>query len=55
MPNKQFGQLITISPHISTTLKATNTGFPFIQIWFTDENNKPLEIEDNVNITIIIG
>ena len=29
--------------------------FLFINLWFTDQNNRPLEIEDNVNITLIIG
>ena len=55
VPNKQFGQLITISPHILTMLKTTNSEFQFIQVWFTDQNNRPLEIEDSVNITLIIG
>ena len=55
VPNKQFGQLITITPHSPTMLKTTNAEFSFIQIWFTDQNNRPLEIEDNVNITHIIG
>ena len=55
VPNKQFGQLITISPHSLTMLKTTNSEFPFIQVWFTDQNNRPLEIEHCVNITIIIG
>ena len=55
VPNKQFGQLITISPHILTMLKTTNAEFQFIQVWFTDQNNRPLEIEDSVNITLIIG
>ena len=55
VPNKQFGQLITISPHSLTMLKTTNSEFPFIQVWFTDQNNRPLEIEDIVNITLIIG
>ena len=53
--NKQFGQLITITPHSLTMLKTTNGGFSFIEIWFTDQNNRPLEIEDNVNITLITG
>ena len=53
VPNKQFGQLITITPHSLTMLKTTNAEFSFIEIWFTDQNNRPLEIEDNVNITLI--
>ena len=55
VPNKQFGQLITISPHVLTMLKTTNTEFRSIHIWFTDQNNRPLEMEDSVNITLMIG
>ena len=51
VPNKQFGQLITITPLSPTMLKTTNAEFSFIEIWFTDQNNRPLEIEDNVNFT----
>ena len=31
------------------------TEFSFIQVWFTDQSSKALEIEDNVNLTLIIG
>ena len=55
VPNKQFGQLITIWPHVLTMLKTTNSEFQFIQVWFTDKNNRPLEIKDSVNITLITG
>ena len=55
VPNKLFGQLITITPHLPKMLKTTNVEFSFIEIWFPDQNNRPLEIEDNVNITLIIG
>ena len=55
VPNKQFGQLITITPHSLTMLKTANAEFSFIDSWLTDKNNKALEIEDNVNITLIIG
>ena len=48
VPNKQFSHLITITPHSPTILKTTNAEFSFIEIWFTDQNNRPLEIEDNV-------
>ena len=53
VPDKQFGQLITITPHSPIMLKTTNAEFSFI--WSTNQNNRPLEIEDNVNITLIIG
>ena len=55
VPNKQFGQLIAITPQSLTMLKRTNSEFSFIEVWFTGQNNRPLEIEDNVNVTLIIG
>ena len=30
-------------------LKTANAKFSFIELWFTDQNNRPLEIEDNWN------
>ena len=55
VPNKKYGQLITVSPHSLIMLKTVNTEFSFIEIWFTDQDNRPLEIEDSVNISLIIG
>ena len=55
VPNKQFSQLITIAPHSLTMLNTTNTKFSSIEVWFTNQNSKPLEIEDKVNMTLIIG
>ena len=36
VPNKQFGQLINISPHLLTMLSTANTEISFIEVWFTD-------------------
>ena len=36
-------------------IKITNAEFQSTEVWFTDQNNIPLEIEDHVNITLIIG
>ena len=55
VPSKQFGQLINISPHSLIMLSTTNTEFSSIEVWFTDKNSEPLEIENNVNMTPIIG
>ena len=55
VPNKQFGQLINISPHFLTMMNTVNTEFSFVEVWFTDQASKALEIEDNVNLTLIIG
>ena len=53
--NQQFGQLINIAPQSLTMLGTTNTKFSFIEVWFTDQNSEPLEIEDNVNLTLIFA
>ena len=50
MPNKQFGQLINISPHSSTILNTTNTEFSSIEVWFTGQNSEPLEIVNIENL-----
>ena len=55
VPNKKYGQLITVSPETLVMLKTVNTEFSFIEIWFTDQDNRPLEIEDSVNISLIVG
>ena len=54
-PNKKYGQLITISPETLIMLKTVNSEFSFIEIWFTGQDNRPLEIEDSVNISLIDG
>ena len=55
VPNKQFGQLINILPHSLTMMNKVNTEFSFIEVWFTDQASKAIEIEDNVSLTFIIG
>ena len=54
VPNKQFGQLIKLLPHWLTMLNTANTEFSSIEIWVTDQNRKPLEIEYNIKLTLII-
>ena len=55
LQNKQFGQLINISPHSLTMMNTVNTEFSTVEVWFTDQLSKALEIKDNVNLTLIIG
>ena len=55
VPNKPFGQLITITPHSPKMLKTASAEFSFFEIWFTDQNDRPLEIKDNVNIRLTTG
>ena len=55
VPNKKFSQLINISPHAFTMMNTVNTEFSYVEVWFTDQASRALEIEDNVNLTLIIG
>ena len=55
VPDKQLGQLINISSHSLTMMNKVNTEFSFVEIWFTDQISKALEIKDIVNLTLIIG
>ena len=54
-PNKQFEQLLNISPHAFTMMNTVNTEFSSVELWFTDQSSKALEIKDNVDLTLIIG
>ena len=55
VPNKQFGQLTDTSPNTLTMMNTVNTEFSFIEVWFTNQASKALKIEDNVNLTLLIG
>ena len=36
-------------------MNTVNTEFSSVEVWFTDQASKALEIEDNINLTLIIG
>ena len=55
VPNKSFGQLLNISPKDFVFLKTFNSEFPYIEVWFTDQNFSPLKIEDKINIILFIN
>ena len=40
--------------YILIFLKTLNSEFSYIEVWFTDQNSKPLEI-DKTNITLVIN
>ena len=54
VPNKPFGSLLEISPKNHIFLKTFDSEYDEIKVWFTDQNNQPLEIEDRINLTIVI-
>ena len=54
VPNRTFGSLLEISPTNHVFLKTFTSEFQQINIWFTDQTSKPLEVEDRINVTLII-
>ena len=56
VPNKSFGQLSNISPEIFISLKTFDSEFLCIEVWFTDQNSNPIEIEQhNINNIALIN
>ena len=54
-PNKSYANLLNIEPSNLVFLKTYNSEFDGIIITFTDQNGRPLEIEDNLNLTLLIN
>ena len=54
VPNKCFGQLLDISPK-NYIFRIYDSEFSYIEVWFTDQNFNPLEIEDKISITLVIN
>ena len=54
VPNKPFGSSLEISPTNHIFLKTFNSECGEIKVWFTDQNNKPLEVEHRINLTMVI-
>ena len=55
VPNKSFSQLLDISPESFIFLITFDSEFSYIEVWFTDQNSNPLEIENKINITLVIN
>ena len=54
VPSKPFGSLLEIYPANHIFLKTFNSEYDEINVWFTDQNSQPLEIEDKINLTMVI-
>ena len=53
-PYQQYGALLSIISKYSVWTLCKNTSFNYIEEWFTDQENRPLENEDNMSITLHI-
>ena len=53
--NTSIGQLLDTSPKNFILFKTFNSKFSYIEVSFTDENSKPLEMKDKISITLGIN
>ena len=53
--NKFYAYLLNVEASNFVYLKTYNTKFDEIIITFTDQNGRPLEKEDKVNLTLLIS
>ena len=54
VPNSIFGSLLSITPQVLKYCDTVDSIFGYIEISFTDQNGRPLEIDDDIIVTIII-
>ena len=54
VPNIPFGGSLEISLTNHTFFKTFNSEYDEIRVCFTDQNSKPLEMEDRINLTMVI-
>ena len=54
-PNKSYAYLLNVEPSNLVFLKTYNTEFDEIIKTFSDQNDRPLKIEDKVNLILLIN
>lgn len=54
-PHVPFGHILNVSPNFPRWCSTRNSEFSEVSVWFTDQDNRPLEIEDpNITADIVI-
>ena len=54
VPNSRFRSLLSITPQVLKYCDTVDSIFDYIEISFADQNGRPLEIDDDITIMIII-
>ena len=53
--NRSFGLLLGIFPKKSKFLERFSSEYSYVQVWFTDENSKPLQEQVKTDSTLVIN
>ena len=54
VPNSRFGSLLSITPEVLKYCVTVDSIFDYIEISFEDQNCRPLEVDDDITVMIII-
>ena len=54
VPNSRFGSLLSITPQVLKYCDTVDSIFNYIEISFTDQNSRLLQIDDDITFLIII-
>ena len=52
VPNCRFGSLLSITPQVLKCCDTVDSIFDYVEISFSDQNGRPLEIDDDITVTI---
>ena len=55
VPNNLFSQLSDVLSTNLVSFKTFDSEFSNIELWFTNQNSNPLEIEDKINSNLVIN
>ena len=54
VPSDDFGKLLFVEPKVLKQSKSIDSVFDYIEVWFTDQKNRPLQIEDDLSLSSIV-
>ena len=54
VPISRFGSLLSITPQVLKYCDTVDSVFDYIKISFTEQNGRPLEIDDDIAVLMII-
>ena len=54
VPNFRFKSLLSITPQVLKYCDTVDSIFDYIEISFTDQHGRPLQIDDDITVSIII-
>ena len=54
VPNSRFENLLSITPQVLKYCDTVDSTFVYIEVSFTDQNGRALQIDDDIRVSIII-